>query len=231
MVSRRKHSPAKRPTPIGIIDGEAALQHALAELQARDPVVITALLESCGVPPLRRREAGFEGLASIIIAQQVSTASANAIFARTRARFDPFDPAALLSATDADLRSCGLSAAKIGTLRAVAEAIAAGLDLSALAAASAADAHARLVAIKGIGPWTADIFLLSCLGHADAWPVGDLALQEAIKLALALDARPTANELMAIGERWRPYRAVAARLLWAHYRIAKETARQPGMEA
>jgi DNA-3-methyladenine glycosylase II len=226
MVSRRQ-SPKPRGAglaPAVLLD-EGALQQALAELQALDPALITPIVENCGMPPLRRREASFEGLVSIIISQQVSTASADAIFARTRARFEPFEPAALIAATDVDLRQCGLSTTKIKTLRALAQAISAGLDLSALSLMSAADAHASLVAIKGIGPWTADIFLMFCTGHADIWPAGDLALQEAVKLALALDIRPAAQELVAIAERWRPYRAVAARLLWAYYRLAKEDAR------
>jgi DNA-3-methyladenine glycosylase II len=108
------------------------------------------------------------------------------------------------------------------TLRAIAAAIDAGtLDLSALAGLDAEAAHARLTAIKGIGPWTADVFLLFCLGHADAWPAGDLALQEAVRLALDLPARPNARELAAIGERWRPLRGVAAHCLWAYYGTAR----------
>jgi DNA-3-methyladenine glycosylase II len=225
MVARRQ--PPKAPAGLvpAVLHDEGALQQALAELQALDPAIIAPIVENCGMPPLRRREASFEGLVSIIISQQVSTASADAIFARTRARFEPFEPAALIAATDLDLRQCGLSTTKVKTLRALAQAIAAGLDLSALALISAADAHASLIAIKGIGPWTADIFLMFCVGHTDIWPAGDLALQEAVKLALALDTRPAAQELVVIAERWRPYRAVAARLLWAYYRLAKEEAR------
>src|SRR5208337_1998757 len=102
-----------------------------------------------------------------------------------------------------------------------AEATTNGLDLAGLAALEAEVAHDALVAVKGIGPWTADIFLLFCLGHPDAFPAGDLALQEAAKLALALEARPNAAELEEIAERWRPWRGVAARLLWAYYRAVK----------
>ena len=120
------------------------------------------------------------------------------------------------------MRGCGLSAAKIRALRAVAETIAAGrLDLEGLAALDAEDAHHALVAVTGIGPWTADIFLLFCLGHPDAFPAGDLALQEAAKLALALKSRPDAARLERIAERWRPWRGVAARMLWAYYRAVK----------
>ncbi|HKN30965.1 MAG TPA: DNA-3-methyladenine glycosylase 2 family protein, partial [Roseiarcus sp.] len=96
------------------------------------------------------------------------------------------------------------------------------LDLAGLAALDAEEAHERLVAVKGVGPWTADIFLLFCLGHPDAFPAGDLALQEAAKLALGLKARPDAARLERIAERWRPWRGVAARMLWAYYRGVKK---------
>jgi DNA-3-methyladenine glycosylase II len=127
----------------------------------------------------------------------------------------------LTTVSDLDLRNCGLSAAKVDTLRAVAAAIAGGLDLAALAISPATDAHECLIAIKGIGPWTADTYLLFC-GHPDVWPAADVALQEAVKIALALKTRPSAKELVAIAERWRPYRAIAARLFWAYYRMAKK---------
>jgi DNA-3-methyladenine glycosylase II len=120
------------------------------------------------------------------------------------------------------LRACGLSNAKIRALRAVAKAVIEdGLDLEALGALDAEDAHKALVAVKGVGPWTADIFLLFCLGHADAFPAGDLALQEAAKLALNLKQRPDSGRLERMAERWRPLRGVAARMLWAYYRGVK----------
>jgi len=119
------------------------------------------------------------------------------------------------------LRACGLSGPKIRALTAVAEAVAEGLDLSALASLPAAEAHRALVAVKGIGPWTADIFLLFCVGHPDAFPAGDLALQEAARLALGLRHRPDVRKLEKIAERWRPFRGVAARMLWAYYGALK----------
>ena len=147
-----------------------------------------------GPPPLRRREPGFAGLAAIIVSQQVSVASANAIFGRLEARIAPLDAERLAAATEDDLRACGLSSPKIRALRALAEAVA---DRRARSggpgALDAEDAHAALVAVKGMGPWTADIFLLFCLGHPDAFPAGDLALQEAAKLALGLKTRPDAR--------------------------------------
>ena len=161
-------------------------------------------------------------MAAIIVAQQVSTASATAIFGRLQARIVPLEAAEIAKATDEDLRACGLSNAKIRTLRALAQAIAEdGLDLVGLGGLDAEDAHNALVALKGVGPWTADVFLLFCLGHPDAFPAGDVALQEAAKLALNLKRRPDAERLERIAERWRPLRGVAARMLWAYYRGVK----------
>ena len=129
----------------------------------------------------------------------------------------------LLAASDATLRAVGLSAGKVRTLRTLAAAIEDGtLDLDGLAAQPAEVAHATLCAVRGIGPWTADSFLLFCLGHPDAWPAGDLALQEAARVALRLNARPNTVTLDAIGDRWKPWRGVAARLLWAYYRALKQ---------
>ena len=204
------------------ISDEETLREAAERLRAKDPELIDRLIAIGGAPPLRRREPGFAGLAAIIMAQQLSTASAAAIFGRLQALIVPLEAAQIAKATEEDLRACGLSNAKIRALRAVAQAIAeGGLDLGGLGALDAEDAHKALVAVKGIGPWTADIFLLFCLGHPDAFPAGDLALQEAAKLALNLKRRPDAARLERIAERWRPLRGVAARMLWAYYRGVK----------
>jgi DNA-3-methyladenine glycosylase II len=222
--ARRAARPAKKRIyhPGPPISDEAALREAAERLRANDPELIERLIAVGGAPPLRRREAGFAGLASIIMSQQVSTASATAIFGRLQARIVPLEAAEIAKATEEELRACGLSNAKIRTLRAVAQAIVGGgLDLKGLGALDAEDAHKALVAVKGIGPWTADIFLLFCLGHPDAFPAGDLALQEAAKLALNLKRRPDAARLERIAERWRPLRGVAARMLWAYYRGVK----------
>jgi len=215
-------APRYRPGPP--IDCEPALEDASARLLALDPEVVGRLLAVGGPPPLRRREPGFAGLAAIVVSQQVSVASANAIFGRLATELAPLSPASLIAADDAALKRCGLSQAKMRTLRAVAEATTDGLDLAALGALDAGDAHAALVAVKGVGPWTADIFLLFCLGHPDAFPAGDLALQEAARIALGLRARPDARRLERIAERWRPLRGVAARMLWAYYRGVKQRA-------
>lgn len=204
------------------IQTEADLDRAIADLALRDPELVAHLLAVGGRPPLRRRAAGFEGLAAMVVSQQVSTASAAAIFARLQAALPGLAPADLLAAPDSLLRGVGLSAGKVLTLRAAAAAIRDGhLPLDRLAELPADEAAARLTALRGIGPWTAQLYLLSCLGHADAWPPGDIALEEAARLALGLPARPDRAALARIAERWRPHRAVAARLLWGYYRARK----------
>jgi DNA-3-methyladenine glycosylase II len=115
-----------------------------------------------------------------------------------------------------------LSRPKIRTLRAIADACTNGLDLARLASAGEEDVHAALTQVVGIGPWTADVYIMFCLGRADAWAPGDLALQVAAQRALALDERPSSDALEEIGERWRPWRGVAARLLWAYYAALKK---------
>jgi len=203
------------------IDTEADLAAAIAELAEADPR-FHPLLTITGTPPLRRRPGGFAGLVSIIVSQQLSTASASAIWGRLTAAYDPFEPGQLLRARATRLARLGLSAAKIRTLRAIATAIDSGaLDLDGLADLDADVAHAALTAIHGIGPWTADIYLLTCLGHSDAWPSGDLALQEAARIAFSLNARPTPKAMVALAEPWRPWRGVAARVLWSYYRSVK----------
>ncbi len=198
-------------------DVDAAVQALLAQDPRLAPVVHVA-----GRTLLRRRPGGFAGLASIIVAQQLSTASANAIWTRLTAAFDPLEPDRIRRARATTLARLGLSAAKIRTFKAITAAIhREGLDLAALADLPADDAHRILTAIHGIGPWTADIYLLFCLGHADAWPAGDLALQEAARLAFDLGVRPSAREMGPIAEPWRPWRGVAACLLWTYYRARK----------
>jgi DNA-3-methyladenine glycosylase II len=198
------------------------LREAAERLRDKDPELIDRLIATGGRPPLRRREPGFAGLAAIIVSQQVSVASAAAIFGRLQARLAPLEAAQIAGASEDDLRACGLSNGKIRALGALAQAVlGGGLDLRGLGDLDAEDAHKALVAVKGVGPWTADIFLLFCLGHPDAFPAGDLALQEAAKLALNLKRRPDAARLERIAERWRPLRGVAARMLWAYYRGVK----------
>jgi len=176
-----------------------------------------------GDPDVRRHTSGFEGIARIVVGQQLSLASAQAIWGRVAAAVRPMTPRKLLKLSDDELRAAGLSKGKVRTLRAVSEAVLAGLDLDALAHAPEQEVHDTLTALPGIGPWTADIYLLFCLGRADAFAAGDLALQIATRTALGLDDRPSREELFAIAERWRPWRGVAAHLLWAHYKIVGRT--------
>ena len=201
------------------IADEEALAEAPPGLRALDPELIDRLVAIGGPPPLRRREPGFAGLAAIIVSQQVSVASANAIFGRLEAAFTPLGgerarggrrgDAAALRPVDAEDQ--GAARARRGDRRG-------GLDLDGLAALDADEAHAALVAVKGVGPWTADIFLLFCLGHPDAFPAGDLALQEAAQARAEPEDAARRGELERIAERWRPLRGVAARMLWAFYR-------------
>ena len=204
------------------IDTDADIAAGLGALVAADPR-LAEVAAVAGTLPLRRRPGGFAGIAGIVVSQQLSTASASAIWGRLAAAYDPFTPQALTRARADRLARLGLSAPKIRAIKEIARAIASGtLDCDALPDMPADAAHQALCAIHGIGPWTADIYLLFCLGHPDAWPAGDLALQEAARMAFALPARPTAKQTIALAEPWRPWRGVAARLLWAYYRTIKQ---------
>jgi DNA-3-methyladenine glycosylase II len=176
--------------------------------------------ERAGVPTLRRHAPGFEGLARIVVGQQLSLASAQAIWGRMQSAVRPMTPRALLKLSDDELRAAGLSKGKVKTLRGVSQAIVSGLDLDRLALAPEDEVHAALTALPGIGPWSADIYLLFCLNRADAFAAGDLALQIAARAALDLETRPSHDELLDIAERWRPWRGVAAHMLWAYYKVA-----------
>jgi DNA-3-methyladenine glycosylase II len=200
---------------------EADLDAALAKLVLADPR-LAPVLAKAGRPPLRRREGGFAGLCAIVIGQQLSVASAAAIRGRMMAAFEPFHHDTVRRARADKLARLGLSAAKIRTLKAIGTAVSKGdINLEALSAMEADDAHNALIKLRGIGPWTADIYLMVCLGHADAWPSGDLALQEAARLALNLRTRPDAKRMIKLAQIWRPYRAVAAHLLWKYYGVVK----------
>jgi DNA-3-methyladenine glycosylase II len=201
---------------------EADLRAGLAELVIADPR-LKPVAEKAGVFNLRRREPGFPGLCAIVCGQQLSTASAAAIRARLFAAFDPFHHDTVRRARADKLRRLGLSAPKIKSIREIGKAVAKGrIDLTAVGDMDADEAHAALTALHGVGPWTADIYLLFCLGHADAFPSGDLAVQESARLALGLRKRPDTKTLTSIAEAWRPWRGVAAHLLWAYYHVVKK---------
>jgi DNA-3-methyladenine glycosylase II len=201
---------------------QADLDAGLAQLIAADPR-LKPVAEKAGPFSLRRREAGFAGLCAIVCGQQLSTASAAAIRNRLFAAFDPFHHDAVRSARTDKLKRLGLSAAKIKSIREIAKAIAKGrIDLATVGNMDADAAHAALIALHGIGPWSADIYLLFCLGHSDAFPAGDLAVQESARIAFGLRKRPSPKALARLAEAWRPWRSVAAHLLWAYYHAVKK---------
>ena len=203
------------------LNTQADLEGAIRALVARDKR-LKPILELAGMPALRQREPGFAGLAHIVCGQQVSTASAAAIWGRLSAAFDPFDHSAIRKARTDRLGRLGLSGAKIKTLKNIARELDAGrLNLDVLAEEDADAAHDTLTALHGIGPWTADVELLFCLRHADAWPAGDIAVQEAVKVGLGLAMRPTAKQMAPLAEPWRPLRGAAAHLWWSYYRVLK----------
>jgi DNA-3-methyladenine glycosylase II len=200
---------------------ESQLSAAIGAL-AENCEIMRAIYTRTGVPPLRDFSADFAGLAKIVTGQQLSVASAAAIWSRVAAAIQPFDAARIVAMPDSALAAFGLSGAKIRTLKAVASAIADdGFDVAALAHVTDAEAIEQLTSLHGIGPWTADIYLLFALRRADAFPAGDLAVQLAVQRLMKLQERPTPSKLTAIAERWRPWRGAAARLLWADYGLAR----------
>lgn len=188
---------------------------------------LSGVLQAAGEVPLRRRPGGFEGLAAAITSQQISSAAAASIWTRLKAAVDPFTPDELLRATEQTLRLAGLSRPKISTLLGVAAACRDGLDLDELHRLEAAEAIAAMTALKGIGPWTAEVYLLFCAGHADVFPAGDLALQIAVQHGLGLPDRPGEKALRVIAASWAPWRGVAARLFWAYYRTMRKRSGEP----
>jgi len=198
-----------RYAPIGLEDGLAAL--------AGEPV-FAAILARAGAPRFRRRRNGFETLLHIILEQQVSIDAAAAMFRRLNEECRPLRPAAFLALDDATLRRCGFSRQKASYGRGLAASVESGaLDFTRLAAADNDAALAALVALKGIGRWSAEIYLIFALGRADIWPAADLGLQLGVAAELGLPARPSEAALRDIGERWRPWRSVAACLFWQSY--------------
>jgi DNA-3-methyladenine glycosylase II len=201
---------------------DADLQAGLAQLIIADPR-LRPIADKAGIFNLRRREAGFPGLCAIVCGQQLSTASAAAIRARLFAAFDPFHHDTVRRARANKLKRLGLSAPKIKSIREIGKAVAnRHIDLTAVGDMDADQAHAALTALHGVGPWTADIYLLFCLGHADAFPAGDLAVQESARIAFGLRKRPDPKALTKMAEAWRPWRGVAAHLLWAYYHAVKK---------
>jgi DNA-3-methyladenine glycosylase II len=176
---------------------------------------------AAGEVPLRLSEPGFRSLASILVSQQVSRASADAIFGRLTGLLVPLTAEAVLLADEAVFREAGLSRPKQRGLLAVARAVADGLDLDRLCRLDAEEAIAALTAVPGIGPWTAECYLLFAAGHPDVFPARDVALQSAVGHALGIAPRPPEKVLIRLAESWSPWRGVASRLFWAYYRELK----------
>jgi DNA-3-methyladenine glycosylase II len=196
---------------------ETSLASAVEQLSARD-ADLAGIVGRFGLPPLWDRRPGFATLLHIILEQQVSLSSAQAAFDRLRAAVDPLTPAGFLTLTDADLLGIGFSRQKARYGRALAAAVEDGtLDLDVLEQADDATVNAALQALPGIGPWTSTIYLLMVLGRPDVWPVGDIALASSVAEVKGLDRRPDAAEMEILGEAWRPFRSVAARLFWLDY--------------
>ena len=200
----------------GMLD-EASFAAAAAELCATDPD-LAAIVERHGRPEFWAREPGLPTLVLLILEQQVSLASARAAYDRLTTRLGGLTTEGILRSTDAELRLDGFSRQKARYVRALATAIEDGsLDIDAVGSLDDEGVRSALVALPGIGPWTAEVYLLSALRRPDTWPVGDIALQEAARRARRLETRPSPQELERIGETWRPHRASAARLLWHLY--------------
>jgi DNA-3-methyladenine glycosylase II len=176
---------------------------------------------AAGDVPLRRTEPGFASLVSIVVSQQVSRASADAIFGRLIKLADPLTPEVLLAAGDGLFREAGLSRPKQRAVLAVSEAVLDGLDLAGLCELDAEAAIGAMTRVSGIGLWTAEVYLLSAAGHPDVFPARDVALQTAVGHAFGIDPRPGEKALIKIAESWSPHRGVASRLFWAYYREIK----------
>ncbi len=207
----------KPDMPITRIRTEEELATGVSQLLVIDPQ-LSHIVDALAEIPLRHRAPGFEGMAQIITAQQVSKASASAIFERTLSAIQSFDAETFLAAGETPLIAAGQSRAKQVTLTGLSHAIADdGLDLEALCDISVDDAMAALTRLKGIGPWTAEVFLLFCAGHTNIFPAGDVALQHAIGDVMGLDEKPDAKTTRDLAQRWAPLCGVAARVLYAHY--------------
>jgi DNA-3-methyladenine glycosylase II len=195
--------------------------HDAGEMEA----AIKALSKKCkairrahreiGVPAWRVRPPGYAELARVIAYQQLSTKAAGTIWGRVEVLLGKVTPKTVLAADEAELRACGMSRPKISHIRSIATAVEDGsLNFRRLARKSDDDAREELVAVKGIGPWTADVYLMFALGRHDVFPHADIGLSEAYKLLMKDEERATVKEFLEIGERWRPYRGVAAIMLW-----------------
>ncbi len=225
MTAARSTRPTRRcgADILGIVYAPARLEEGILALGGEP--VFRPILERAGVPSFRRRRNGFATLLHIILEQQVSIDAAAAMHRRLAGLCDPLLPAPFLALDDATLRSCGFSRQKMDYARRLAAAVASGeFDFARLADADDDAALARLIDLKGIGRWSAEIYLIFALGRPDVWPAGDLGLQLAVAECLGLAERPKERGLREIGEAWQPWRSVAACLFWQSYLHARRRA-------
>ncbi len=201
------------------IKTRADVDQGVAELTKLCPHMDFMVGKLEGPVPTRLRKAGFGTLLHAIVSQQVSVASAAAIWGRLEEHIDPLTPEAFLKKRAATMRKIGMSAPKERYGRALSEALVSGsLDLKSLPRLSNEDAMAHLCEVPGIGQWTAEIYLMFSLGKPDIFPAGDIALQNTYQQVAELPERPSTKEMAIIAEKWSPWRAVAARVLWTYLR-------------
>jgi len=211
------------PDAIDRFETSAELALALRQLCETEPR-FASLFAAYGVPSLRRVAPTLESLLSIVTEQFLSLSAGAAIWARVKARLGDVTSETVLTCSQDEMLALGLSRAKAKCFHAAAGS---AIDFPSCHLVDARDFRVVLLKVWGIGPWTADVFMLSVLGHADAWPAGDIALQHAMRDFLSLPERPGVKEMEALSLAWRPYRAAAARLLWSHYRHLKGLAQAP----
>jgi len=210
-----------KTTSAPTIDTPEGVSWHLSHLTGRDPRLLP-MLDTVGTVLPRVNPNGFAGMAKVICGQQLSVQSAAAIWGRFEVLPGALAPQTYLALSEEAVRRTGFSRGKYLALRAVAEAIVAGeLDLAHIDGLPAEDAVARLVALKGIGPWTAEVYLLFCAAHPDIFPAGDLALLKAAQHGLGLDVRPTIKEMIGIARDWSPHRSAAALLFWRYFAALK----------
>lgn len=204
------------------LDSVEAISAHIDLLVGMDPRLAIVRDRAGPVQP-RITQPGFVGIAKVICGQQLSVASARAIWSRYELLPGALDPVTYLALSEQDVRATGFSGGKFRTVRVIAEAMVAGhLDFDHLETLPADDAVAYLVAHKGIGPWTAQVYLMFCAGHPDVFPAGDLALLKAVQHGLGLDARPTIAAMSGIAEFWSPYRSAAALLFWRYFAVLRD---------
>jgi DNA-3-methyladenine glycosylase II len=228
--NKANHQQLKTKSAIGnrksAILSQVLSKQALADIArdlAKRDKQLAGIFQRHGPPPLWRRATGFATLVHIILEQQVSLRSGKAMFDRLSAAIDPFSPEEFVERGENYLRSLGVTRQKSAYLVHLSSLITDGeLNLRQLSRMNDEDARLSLMRVKGIGSWSADVYLLMAMLRADIWPSGDLALAVAAQELLALKTRPTPEKLESLAERWRPHRAVAARMLWQYY-LARKT--------